>query len=314
MWFSQAPSNIALIKYMGKRDEDKNIPLNSSLSYTLPDLMTSVSLEQTTGHKDYWEPLIIPGTPDFQLSEKGQTRYLNHLARLKEYFGYEGAFIVRSSNNFPHSSGIASSASSFAALTKCACIALSELTNKPLPAVEEQARLSRLGSGSSCRSFFAPWALWRDENVEAIDLPYKDLIHQVILIEHGEKHILSSEAHKRIKTSKLYESRATQAEENLRTLLDDLRSQDWKSAFHIVWREFHEMHLLFTTSVPSFSYMTADGEELLKQIQNFWNQEKDGPLVTMDAGPNIHLLWRNDQKELCQQFKLKYLLGNFDVL
>lgn len=90
------------------------------------------------------------------LSSQAQERFLQHLARIKAYFNYSGSFVVRSSNNFPTSSGLASSASSFAALTKCAALALSELTSQPLPAIEEQARLSMLGSGSSCRSFSLP--------------------------------------------------------------------------------------------------------------------------------------------------------------
>jgi diphosphomevalonate decarboxylase len=155
-WFAQAPANIALIKYMGKKDNKKNIPDNPSLSYTLNHLLTNVMLEGHSGRKDFWEPLEIPGALPFRLSVAAQERFLHHLSYLKSYFNYEGGFIVRSSNNFPHSSGMASSASSFAALTKCACLALSELTQQALPPVTTQADLSRLGSGSSCRSFFAP--------------------------------------------------------------------------------------------------------------------------------------------------------------
>lgn len=97
---------------------------------------------------------------------------------------------MQSCNNFPHSSGMASSASSFAALTRCAAIALSELTNKPIPSVDEQAQLSRLGSGSSCRSFYSPWALWEDNEVKEIDLPYKELIYQGVIISNKKKKYL----------------------------------------------------------------------------------------------------------------------------
>lgn len=314
MWFSQAPSNIALIKYMGKKDDEKNIPANPSLSYTLPHLLTSVSLEKNPGHKDFWEPLISPGVSEFKLSNSGQKRFLDHLERIKKYLNFEGSFIIRSNNNFPHSSGIASSASSFAALTKCAFLAICELTDKPLPSIEIQAQVSRVGSGSSCRSFFSPWALWQNESVKALNFPYKNLIHQVIIIDHSEKSVLSSEAHQRIKSSKLYNSRAQQAEENLKVLISDLESNNWESAYHVCWREFHEMHKLFHTSEPGFTYMTKDSEEMLSILETFWQKEKDGPIVTMDAGPNIHLLWRDDQRELCQRFKQKYLVGNFDVL
>ena len=172
-WFAQAPANIALIKYMGKKDRQKNIPDNPSLSYTLNNLLTDVELERNTGSCDVWEPL----EPNFVLSTAAQERFLRHLTHLKAYFNYQGHFTVRSRNNFPHSSGLASSASSFAALTKCAVSALSDITQTPPPSVEMQANFSREGSGSSCRSFFSPWAIWDEETVTPIELPYMSLIH-----------------------------------------------------------------------------------------------------------------------------------------
>lgn len=313
-WFAQAPANIALIKYMGKQDDEMNIPDNPSLSYTLNDLLTSVVLEKQAGKKDFWEPLEIPGANSFELSKTAQQRFLDHLARLKIYFGYEGAFTVRSSNNFPHSSGLASSASSFAALTKCAVLALSELTGKPQPSIEKQAQLSRLGSGSSCRSFFAPWALWENETVTAIELPYSKLLHHVILISEQEKSVPSSEAHLRVKTSSHYLTRCQRAKENLKTLRQALETQDWQSAYQVCWREFQDMHSLFATCEQPFSYMTEKGQEALHYLQTFWEENGDGPLVTMDAGPNIHLLYRADQTNLALQFHHTYLLGNYDVL
>lgn len=313
-WFAQAPSNIALIKYMGKKDSKKNIPSNASLSYTLNNLLSNVTLETQPGTIDIWEPLVIPGANPFTLSTAAQTRFLNHLHFLKAHFNYSGAFLVRSNNNFPHSSGLASSASSFAALTKCAVTALTELTHTQVPSVEEQASLSRMGSGSSCRSFFSPWALWHGEIVEAIELPYQVLIHQVVLISHAEKDVSSSQAHQRIHTSHLYQQRNARAENNLKLLIDAFTVKDWKAAFNICWREFHDMHQLFITSEPSFTYMTNNSNQVLKQIQDLWQREGDGPIVTMDAGPNIHLLYRADQAEMAHRFKQDYLIGNYDVL
>lgn len=313
-WFAQAPANIALIKYMGKRDEAINLPDNPSLSYTLNNLLTSVTMETQASKKDVWEPLTIPGAPPFDLPRPAQSRYLQHLMFLKDYFDYQGGFIVRSTNNFPHSAGFASSASSFAALTKCACIALSERTQKPLPPVEVQAQLSRQGSGSSCRSFFSPWALWEGEVVNPIATPYPHLIHQAIIISHGEKSTLSRNAHQLVKTSPLYQGRPEQARQNLKLLLQALETQDWAAAFAVTWREFHEMHQLFETSNPPFTYYTPQTKSLLTTLQDFWDHHQDGPLVTMDAGPNIHLLYRDDQAQLAQQFRNDHLTGNFDVL
>lgn len=313
-WFAQAPSNIALIKYMGKKDSEHNLPMNASLSYTLHNLLSSVTLEQHAGKQDYWEPLAIPGAQAFHLATAAQTRFLQHLAFIKKTFRYHGAFLVRSSNNFPHSSGLASSASSFAALTKCAVTALSDLTQKPMPSIEVQAQLSRQGSGSSCRSFFSPWALWKDETVATVKLPYHELFHQVIVISHEEKKVSSSEAHKRIQTSPFYATRAQRAESHLKILLDALETKDWSSAYNICWREFHDMHQLFSSCHTPFSYITQDTTRVLATIQDLWQQHGDGPIVTMDAGPNIHLLYRPDQRELAKQFQKEYLTGNYDVI
>ncbi len=312
-WLSQAPANIALIKYMGKKNKT-NLGNNPSLSYTLANLRSTVSLEQHAGEKDRWEPLETPGTPAFSLSSFSQERFLQHFARLKAYFHYEGNFIVRSSNNFPQGNGLASSASSFAALTKVAALALSELSHQPLPTIEQQAELSRQGSGSSCRSFFAPWALWQDDNVGTVDLPYKELLHQVIIISHAEKKVSSSEAHRRVLTSPFYSSRKARALENLKNLTTALELNDWHSAYLICWREFYDMHQLFSSSQEPFSYISEESNEVLGQLQELWQREKDGPLITMDAGPNIHLLYRPEQAELALQFKHDYLIGNYDVL
>lgn len=313
-WFAQAPSNIALIKYMGKKDSELNLPINASLSYTLNNLLSSVMLESYHGKQDLWEPLEIPGAEPLILPEAAQQRFLKHLSYLKNIANYKGAFIVRSANNFPHGSGLASSASSFAALTKCAILALCELTQMPDPPIETQAQLSRIGSGSSCRSFFSPWALWRDDTVNAIELPYPHLIHQVILISQAEKKISSSEAHERIKTSVHYPTRAERAEQNLKTLLNALQSQEWKQAYQVCWREFQDLHQMFATAASPFHYMTDNSKAVLSTLQTFWEKEGDGPLVTMDAGPNIHLLYRPDQANMAYTFKQTYLLGNYDVL
>lgn len=313
-WFAQAPSNIALIKYMGKQDSKNNLPDNPSLSYTLNNLLSSVMIESQTGKKDFWEPLNTPGAQVLELSSNEQQRFLQHLAFIKDQFNYSGAFIVRSTNNFPHSSGLASSASSFAALTKCALLALSELTDQSLPSIEEQAQLSRYGSGSSCRSFFSPWALWHERCVEAIELPYPQLQHQVIIISQAEKQVSSSAAHLRVKNSPFYSSRSQRATENLEQLLTAFKTKNWKNAYEICWQEFQDMHQLFSTCSQPFSYITDKSQQVLLSLQKLWEQKNDGPLITMDAGPNIHLLYRPDQANLALQFKHDCLIGNYDVL
>lgn len=145
-------------------------------------------------------------------------------------------------------------------------------------------------------------------------MPYKDLEHQVIVISHEEKKVSSKEAHRRVKTSSHYPTRSQRATENLKVLLTALEVQDWKSAYQICWREFQDMHQLFMNCTEPFSYMTEQTHQALHSLQDLWQREGDGPLVTMDAGPNIHLLYRPEQAEMAMQFKRDHLVGNYDVL
>jgi diphosphomevalonate decarboxylase len=309
-WVASAPSNIALIKYMGKIDSasggTSNRPTNTSLSYTLPHLLSYVSLEaDATGSADTWSPLETYGDLKFaklQLSEKGAARFLAHLQKMKDQFGYKGAFKIRSANGFPSDCGLASSASSFAALTMAAMEALPALTGRAQPSVLEAAEWSRRGSGSSSRSFFAPWSIWDAEGArEAQNLGYGELIHQVVIVNEENKAVSSSEAHRRVVTSELFKGRPERAESRARNLMQALRSRDWAQAFEITWAEFWDMHALFETSRPSFGYMTAGSLEVLRRVRELtWDRTGDGPIVTMDAGPNVHLMYRVDEKGLAQ--------------
>ena len=300
-WLATAPSNIALIKYMGKTDASKNRPTNGSISFTLRGLRSIVELESTAEGLDRWQPLVSYEGKKLEtivLSEKGAARFLAHLAKIKERFGYQGSFIVRSANDFPSDCGLASSASSFAALTMAALDAVSDLTGKPAPTAAEAAEISRTGSGSSCRSFFGPFAQW-DSSGEVRAVPevgFIDLLHQVVVVDETLKEVSSSKAHERVTTSALFKGRPERAEERLTSLKAALAKNDWRGAFEITWAEFWDMHALFETSVPSFGYMTAGSLEVLRTVRALsWDVHGDGPLVTMDAGPNVHLLYRNDE-------------------
>ena len=293
---ASAPSNIALIKYMGKVDNSGNRPTNASVSFTLDGLRTFVTLERGAP-ADRWEPL--PGHPALTLSELGREKFLKHFAKLKAHFGVEEACVVRSANDFPSDCGLASSASSFAALTRAAFLLAKEI--RPELEVDDRAlsALSRQGSGSSCRSFFAPWALWRDEGAEPIAIDQR-LVHAVIVVEDRVKTVSSSQAHRRVTTSDLFEGRPQRAERRLDRLVKSLRAGTWDESFELCWAEFWDMHALFETSVPSFGYMHPETLRALARVREIWRDEKDGPLVTLDAGPNVHLLLRPDQTETCE--------------
>lgn len=320
MWKAKAPSNIALIKYMGKIKVADNRPTNPSLSYTLSHFITEVQISASTSKKDEWRPLEKTGFY-VRLSERGEARFLTFFASLKEQFGIKGHYRIHSANNFPSDCGLASSASSFAALTKAAHQLAQEHGDGEKRSVRDLAKISRRGSGSSCRSFFGPWAIWQEEAAEEIELPYPELIHQVVVVEESQKLVSSSEAHLRVSTSELFENRPKRAENRMGGLLKALRGEDWKTAFELTWQEFWDMHALFETSAPSFGYMSAGSLLALNMAKQLWASEGDGPLVTMDAGPNVHLLYRMDQKELAAKFREQIeetdsstrLIGNDDA-
>ncbi|MGZ3768480.1 MAG: diphosphomevalonate decarboxylase [Bdellovibrio sp.] len=309
-----APSNIALIKYMGKIDGTGNKPTNGSLSYTLENLKTYVRLTEISEANDRWQPLVREDLQHLDLSEKGQQRFLKHLQNLKEKWGIQKNFLVESANNFPSDCGLASSASSFAALTLAAAEMFQKINPQPWGADKKTlSQLSRQGSGSSCRSLFSPWALWQEEYAQPMAIPLTNLHHLVVIVEASKKEVSSSEAHKLVTTSPRFAGRVERAELRLKDLIQALCFNDWHMARQIVWDEFMDMHRLFETSNPPFSYMTGGSRKVLDDCQAFWSKWQDGPLVTMDAGANVHMLFRNDQLKTFENYR-EFFKKDYKVL
>jgi diphosphomevalonate decarboxylase len=313
---SSAPSNIALIKYMGKietrssnysetnvatvtQHSPRNKPTNSSLSWTLQHLRTFVRIRPNTAlENDVWRPFVRNDLLHMELSEVGLEKYLNFFTELKKEFKLKDCFEIESANNFPADAGLASSASSFAALTMAAHDFYTQTTGHSIYTPKELAKISQRGSGSSCRSFFKNWALWHATGAEAINLPFENLQHVVVICDDKKKAVTSSEAHKRVLTSDLFKGRPERAEERLQSLITKMRAKDWKGCFYVCWNEFWDMHTLFHTSNPPFIYMSDQTMKALNSLLKLWQDYGDGPLVTMDAGSHIHLLFRDDQTEL----------------
>lgn len=322
---AEAPSNIALIKYMGKQIQAGNISTNASLSLTLDHLRTRVRVRFEEGHTApyVWRPLIEKGWSRPVLSAKGEARFLQHAERCFNALsagrtssatpGNGNSLVVESANGFPSDCGLASSASSFAALT-LAMAGFLGIDTESLAGRMRLAELSRPGSGSSCRSFFSPWAIWRASGAEPVEgLPEKGRIrHLAIIVDSEKKAVSSSEAHTRVTTSLLFKGRVERAEERLRLVLDQLRRAGgqggvhaWNRAAHSVWAESWDMHALFESSEPPFGYFIPESVRALNLIRDLASELRDEfgaekfrePMVTMDAGPNVHvLLWQEGSK------------------
>lgn len=311
MWEDSAPSNIALIKYMGKKSEG-NVPANASVSWTLDHLRSFVQVEDGAS-KDDWE---VHPNYSMILNDKGKEKFLHYFQFLKEQFGIkEQFFTIRSGNNFPSDCGIASSASSFAALTKTAAKAFCEILEQPKVADSGLAQISRRGSGSSCRSFFPGWVEWKDTHVEPIESDLNKLEHMVVIVSGDRKKVSSSEAHQKVTSSLLYKERAYRANYRYNELKVELEKKqpNWKKLFELSWSDFWDMHALFETSEPSFGYMSDKSIQIINRARQVWEAQQDGPIVTMDAGPNVHLLWRKDQLKQAQHFK-QHELDQYQVI
>lgn len=287
-WQASAPSNLALIKYMGKTDARYNLPANPSLSLTLPNLTTTVTLNLIEG-EDEW------ASETTSISTTGRERFLNHLQHLKSVFGIRGAFRISSENNFPSDCGLASSASSFAALTLAVDRAAQDLLGRGPSNVEQLSALARQGSGSASRSLFSPWALWDGISANTVDLPDLELTIVSIVVDHSRKTISSTQAHQRVTSSSLYTDRPQRAQTRLTALINAIQSNDWEKSFELIWADCMDMHALFETAIPSFRYLTPASWSVINRIFDHWQAHHDGPWMTCDAGPTVHIIFRPDQ-------------------
>jgi diphosphomevalonate decarboxylase len=313
----RAPSNIAWVKYMGKKEgsDGMNLPENPSISMTLSSLCTFVELSFVPGTEG--EPRWIAEVPDGArgevptLDEKGAKKFIRHLQLCERELprtlsahgldvrpAFVGACVIRTSNTFPASAGIASSASSFAGLTLAAAAALAVdsvafrsvySTNEVFR--RELASLSRRGSGSSCRSFDGPFVAWEGESVRRVESSLPPLSDLVVVVSKKEKKVGSSEAHRRVKTSPFWEGRVRRAQERFEGVERSILQGDFKVAASYVREDSKDMHSLFSSSVPSFSYFEEGTNAVLDFIRRLELEHPSSTLaVTLDAGPNVHVI------------------------
>ena len=326
---ARAPSNIALVKYMGKVDSQLNLPANSSLSMTLGDLSTLVEVEVLRTKTDFdlkWSgecpsrlpngPWAVPeiGAEGIRKIEKHFQRVRSEAGEIFEALGVRvkkdpGCILLRSANNFPPASGIASSASSFAAMTLAFLAAQAEepeefiqkFAEVDFETLQKISSLSRKGSGSSCRSFGGPWVEWTQDRISVLDFgKLPKLAHFVLLIKSSPKKVSSSEAHRRVLSSPLWNGRIQRAEKRVLKVRESILNGDFRTLALEAWQEAWEMHSLFHTSESPFTYWEPETVSAL-QFFSRWIEESSAampPVVTLDAGPNVHLIVPEGDREV----------------
>lgn len=305
-----APSNIALVKYWGK--QKNQIPANPSISFTLNNCATTTFLSYKKLDKPastFSFDLFFEGAlkPEFRPKiETFFTRVLPYLPFLKEY-----RFTIETSNSFPHSSGIASSASGMAALALCLMRLEQQLNPNMTPAFYQQKAsfLARLGSGSACRSIagsLVQWGAHKDNEASSnlYGVAYPHPVHEVftnyqdtiLLVDKGEKQVSSTVGHDLMHGHPFASQRFSQAHHHLSELKTVLETGNLSQFMHLVELEALTLHAMMMTSTPYFMLMKPHTLEILHKIWAFREATKAHVCFTLDAGANVHVLYPEKEK------------------
>ena len=304
----RAGSNIAFIKYWGVAGgaEDLNIPLNNSISMTLADAHTTTTVAWDDSGCLPEDTVAIDGE---QLVGASAERIVAHLDRLRALAGVSDRACVVSNNNFPMASGIASSASGFAALTVAGAAALGlRLDATRLSAV------ARRGSGSASRSLFGGFVEWErgwgggkskekigesggesllDSRSVARQLHNEDhwaLRDVIAIVSAGAKRVSSSSGHRLAATSPLNTARTRCVGAWLETVRQAIAERDIGLLGPVLELDALAMHGVMMTSSPSLLYWQPGTLEVLQAVRS-WREDEGVPVYfTIDAGPNVHLL------------------------
>lgn len=304
---ASCPSNIALIKYWGKYENQ--IPANPSISYTLNHCKTITSME-FFADEPFSVQTFLAGNEEKKFAEKIEKYFKN----IEPYLPWilKGKYLIKTENTFPHSSGIASSASGFGAIAKC-LINLDEIFSIPNPEsqisnLKKASFLARLGSGSACRSLYEGLVVWgKTEVVEGSSdlfaVPYSnEKIHPifrnfndwVLLIHEGQKSVSSTVGHGLMNTNPYAERRFQEAHENFEKLSKILETADMEGFIKLVEHEALTLHAMMMMSDPAFILMQTGTLEVINKIWEFRKITGLALFFTLDAGANVHLLFPND--------------------
>lgn len=280
-----APSNVAFIKYWGKKDVTLRLPENGSLSMNLSGLTSTTTVEF---HADYWEDFIeINGVRE----ENKGSRVVLHLDRVRESAGIKEKAKVVSVNNFPSDTGLSSSASGFAALTVAAAAAAgSTFTEKDL------SILARQGSGSACRSIPDGFVEWLDgvtsETSYGVSLHpsnWWDIADVVAVVNEGKKSVSTTKGMEFVTTSPFFPVRLARIKEKLMKVKELLAQKRFVPFGELIEAEALEMHAVMLTSTPSLMYWTPGTLRVMKSVKK-WRDEGMPVYFTMNTGQDIHIL------------------------
>lgn len=217
---------------------------------------------------------------------------------------------VRSRNTFPHSAGIASSASSMAALAICLMGIRNRLTGaSPSPGelLSEASGLARQASGSACRSVYPGYAIWGKHpdlpgtaDDHAVPFPgrvhpvFGDMRDAILLVSSGKKSVSSRAGHGLMENHPFAKARYELGFRNASAMVSAIKSGDMDLFIRITEQEALTLHGLMMSSPQPFLLLHPDSLNIIHNILKFRDETKIPVCFTIDAGPNIHLLYPGD--------------------
>ena len=310
-----SPSNIALVKYWGKREHQ--IPENPSISFTLDNCKTTTKLTFSKKENNIafsFEVLLDDEKKD-DFKPKIETffnRVEKYLPFLKDYH-----FKIETSNTFPHSSGIASSASGMSALALCLMSVEKELTNDISEEnfIQKASFLARLGSGSACRSLEGDIVVWGKHNeiegssdLYGVKYPYE--VHQnfknyqdtILLVDKGEKQVSSTVGHNLMHGHPFAQERFKQADKNLSEIISILKSGNLDKFIALLESEALTLHAMMMTSMPYFILMKPNTLQIINKIWSYRQKTGSKVCFTLDAGANVHVLYPESESNDISHF------------
>ena len=305
----RSPSNIAIVKYWGKHGNQ--LPNNPSISFTLSNCFTETKLTyKEASHDDISMEFYFEGKENPAFKSKIE-KFLN---ANEQYFTFlKGLDLkIESYNSFPHSSGIASSASSMSALIMC----LLEIKYKDSEIdLQEASFLSRLASGSAARSVYPLMTLWGEtpslsNSSNDYAIPIGDMIHPVfktyhdtiLIVSSKEKSVSSRAGHSLMDNHPMAEMRYSTARKNTEDLLMILKQGDLDGFIKIAEEEANQLHDLMATSTPSYTLKEPNTINIINKILEFRKETALPVCYTLDAGPNVHLLYPDSCAEQVHKF------------
>ena len=299
----RCPSNIAIVKYWGKKDEQ--IPCNASLSLTLSESYTELKAALT--EKKNEQEIELEYYFEGERKEAFEQRMLKYLNKHEASFPFlkEYCLVLESTNSFPHSTGIASSASAFGALALVLVDLYEQTQGKKISdeVLQTASEFARLGSGSACRSLFPNWAQWGRAAQDALGSDrhavqisevhevFHNMHDAILVVDDEPKKVSSTAGHALMNGHPYAEQRFLQANERVMQLREILRSGDLEGFVQITESEALTLHAMMMTSSDYYLLMRPNTIAVIEKIFAFREQTNIPLCFTLDAGPNIHLLY-----------------------